>query len=339
VFIGRLVSLQFAKGDIYDTGISSYNTVITEIPTVRGEITDVNGVVLASNTYFSNIALDKKKLPAGEENKVVLELCEFLMSHGIVPKDILPVSENAPYRLDSDFEDSTEKQKYVKNFAKYMGYEREKLLASPTALYDTLLSRYGLKRNTEYTDEQKRNIIGIRFTLDVNAYSSSLPCVLVENANEETVGLISDSFHMFPGVEILKSSKRVYNIDRLASHLLGKTGPIYAEDAEYYAERGYSLNEIVGKEGAEAAFEQYLRGINGKRETVTTLDGKEVISVRDAVEAKPGYSVSLTIDAEMQAMGSCVSLTPSNTNRSPTERTTAASSALPGYNAQKALLQ
>lgn len=301
VFIGRLVNLQFAKDELYDTGISSVNTVITEIPTVRGEITDVNGVVLASNTYYSNIALDKKKLPAGEENRVVLELCEFFDKHGVVPKDILPVSKNAPYRLDSDYEDNTDKQRYVKNYAKYMGYEREKLIATPTALYDTLLSRYGLKRSTEYTDEQKRRIIGIRFTLDVNAYSSNLPCVLVENADTATVGLISDSFYTFPGVEILKSSKRVYNIDRLASHLLGKTGPIYAEDAEYYSGLGYSLNEIVGKEGAEAAFEQYLRGINGKRETVTTLDGETVLSVRDSVEAKPGYSVSLTIDAEMQA--------------------------------------
>ncbi len=301
VFFGRLFNLQFASKGVYDTGFSSPNSTTAEITTFRGEITDVNGVVLASNKMTNNITLDKNRLPRGGENKTVLELALFFDKNSIVYKDVLPVSKSAPYVLDGDFFERSEKQKYVKNYARYMGIDEAALTESDTALYDTLLVRYGLL-DFECTDEQKRTVAGIRFTLDVNAYSEGTPCVLVENADFATVGKISDSLHKFPGVEISASAERVYNIDRLASHLLGRTGPIYAEDADYYREKGYSLNETVGKEGAEYAFEEYLRGINGRKRITMSQDGETVLGEEIIKEAKPGYSVYLTIDAQMQSV-------------------------------------
>lgn len=301
VFLGRLLNLQFASKGVYDTGFAAENSSVEEIPTMRGEICDVNGVPLASNKMTNNITLDKNLLPAKRENAVVLELAQFFISNDIPYRDILPVSKSAPYVLESDFSESSEKQKYVRNYARYMGLEFEKLTENESVLYDTLLARYGLGK-FEGSDADKRIIAGIRFTADVNAYSTELPCVLLENADADTIGKISDSLHRFPGVSITPTPTRFYNIDRFASHLLGRTGPIYAEDAQYYRDRGYSLNETVGKEGAEYAFEEYLRGINGKKRVTVSSDGLTVLSEEIIKEPKPGYSVNLTIDAEMQAV-------------------------------------
>ncbi|MBR3994144.1 MAG: hypothetical protein IKI97_02575 [Clostridia bacterium] len=301
VFLGRLFHLQFASKNVYETGFSSENTTLSDIPTVRGEITDVNGTVLASNKYTDNITLDKKQLPKGSENNVILQLSDFFISNAIKYTDILPVSDKAPYILDGNFSEDSQKQKYVKSYAKYMGLSEETLTETASALYSTLLSRYNLI-DSDFTDEQKRRIAGIRFTLDVNAYSSSLPCVLVENADSTVIGKISDSFHQFPGIEISHGIKRVYNIDRLASHILGRTGTIYAEDADYYREKGYNLTETVGKEGVEYAFEEYLRGINGQKKITVDDDGVTVLSEETVKEAKPGYTVALTIDAKMQTV-------------------------------------
>ena len=302
VFIGRLLHLQFASGNMYDTGISSVSTTVVEIPTVRGEITDVNGVVLASNTLYNSITIDKKQIPAGSEKAVCFELSEFFITNSVKYRDILPVSTTAPYILDADFFTNPEKQKYVRSYAKYMGLDEEKLTKSNTALYEVLLARVGFTQEDSYTEAQKRRIAGLIFTIDVNAYSTNMPCVLVENADDTIVGKISDSFHRFPGLAISKSASRTYNIDRLASHILGRTGGIFAEDAQYYTERGYSLNETVGKEGAEFAFEEYLRGINGKKEITTSLDGLTILDEKVIKQPKAGYTVSLTIDSEMQAV-------------------------------------
>ncbi len=301
VFFGRLFNLQFASKGVYDTGFAPENSSVEEITTVRGEICDVNGKVLASNSMSSSITLDKNLLPKGRENSVVLAFAQFLDSHSVEYRDILPVSNTEPFRLDGDFTRDNDKQKYVKNYARYMGIDYEKLIASDNALYDTLLARYGLN-NFEGTPDEKRIIAGIRFTADVNAFSTDLPCVLVENASSDTIGIISDSFHEFPGVAVSNTAERVYNIDGLASHLLGRTGPIFAEDADYYRENGYSLNETVGKEGAEYAFEEHLRGINGKKRVTVSADGYSILSEEILEEAKPGYTVKLTIDADMQAV-------------------------------------
>ena len=301
VFVGRLFSLQFASKGVYDTGFEAKNSSVLEIPTVRGEICDVNDVPLASNRHTNNITLDKNLLPKKRENEVVLDIVRFFISNSIPYRDILPVTESTPYVLDADFYGNTEKQKYVKNYARYMGIEYDKITANDTLLYQTLSARYGLDK-LECDDREKRLVAGIRFTADVNAYSSELPCVLLENADDVTVGKLSDSLYRFPGVSISTSSKRVYNIDSFASHLLGRTGPIYAEDAQYYRDRGYSMNETVGKEGAEFAFEEYLRGINGKKRITVSEDGTTVLSQEILREPKPGYSVNLTIDADLQAV-------------------------------------
>ena len=61
---------------------------------------------------------------------------------------------------------------------------------------------------------------------------------------------------------------RSYPYGRLAAHVLGWTGLI---DAEQYAElqkQGYGPNDIVGKAGLEATYEQYLRGERGKQKLI-----------------------------------------------------------------------
>lgn len=302
IFIGRLVNLQFASKEAYTSGISSADSVTEEIVTVRGEIADVNGVTLASNIIKNSITLDKKKLPAGSENDVILQLTNFFDKNGIAYTDVLPISSAFPYSLDNDFFQNSEKQKYVRNYAKYRGLSEEKLTENGSSLFENLSYYYGISENDGYGDEEKRKIMGLRFTLDVNAYSTNKPCVIVPEVSQEVVNKLSDSLHNFPGLEISVETQRHYNIDRLASHILGRIGNIFAEDKDYYAERGYSLDEKVGKDGAEYAFEEYLRGINGEKRITYSRNGNEIIGEEITKEAKPGYTVRLTIDSEMQAV-------------------------------------
>lgn len=299
VFLGRLVNLQFAYRDEYESEIVYANSVNAEIPTVRGEIADVNGVTLVSNKTGTNITFDKKQLTAGNENREIYQLIKFLKNKNIIFNDILPVMKSQPYGLVHGYFDNSEAKRYVRNFANYYGISAEKLEETDSALYNYLYSRYGMKK-LDIPENEKREVIGFRFTVDVNAYNSSLPYVIINNASSEEISRISDSLHLYPGLEITPSAQRYYNIDRIASHILGRTGDIYAEDAEKYREKGYNLTEKVGKTGVEYAFEEYLRGKNGKKAINLSEDGSEILSEEIISPPKPGYTVKLTIDSDMQ---------------------------------------
>ena len=46
----------------------------------------------------------------------------------------------------------------------------------------------------------------------------------------------------------------------LAPHVLGRVGQMSPEEWESYQDQGYAMDTLVGKDGAEAAFEAYLHG-------------------------------------------------------------------------------
>ncbi len=299
IFLGRLVNLQFAAKDIYQSSSLGANAYTVEIPTTRGIISDVNGVPLVKNEISYNITLDKQEIPSGRENATALAIINYFLEKKIEIIDLLPVQNTAPYRLDADYYENSQSQRYVKNFANYFGRDYSEFTESDTALYEALYKRYGMSR-FDATEQEKRLIIGLRFTLDTTAYSSNLPCVLVENIDEQTIGSVADSINSFDGLSVSTGSQRVYVFDDLASHLLGRTGVIYAEEADYYREKGYNLTEIVGKSGAEYAFEDYLQSKNGKLKITKSEDGKTVLGEDVIVEPKNGATVRLTIDSEMQ---------------------------------------
>ena len=76
----------------------------------------------------------------------------------------------------------------------------------------------------------------------------------------------------------------------------------YALDAEEYEslkEKGYKLNDIVGKNGIEKVMEDELRGENGLRDVELNSD-KSVVSIKESKPTIPGNTVKLTIDKDFR---------------------------------------
>ena len=91
------------------------------------------------------------------------------------------------------------------------------------------------------------------------------------------------------------------------SHLLGHVGDIQSSNWDYYREQGYSMNDKVGIDGAENAFEEYLRGESGVQIQELSTSGKVVseywrIDPETGEEQipKPGDNVLLTLDLRLQ---------------------------------------
>ena len=109
-----------------------------------------------------------------------------------------------------------------------------------------------------------------------------------------------------PGVVIEATTVRQYHTP-YAAHLLGRVTPIFPEEVEYYTsldEDGdgvpdYSLNDTVGRDGVEQAFESYLRGNPGMRTVERNTEGK-IVSETWLEEPEPGGNVVLTLDIGLQ---------------------------------------
>ena len=109
------------------------------------------------------------------------------------------------------------------------------------------------------------------------------------------------------GVVIEAATLRQYHT-KYAAHLLGRTGLMDKKEWEYYktvdadgdGKTDYQMNDTVGKEGAEQAFESLLRGKPGTRTVERNTKGK-VVSETWLSEPEPGDNVMLTLDIGLQA--------------------------------------
>ena len=83
------------------------------------------------------------------------------------------------------------------------------------------------------------------------------------------------------------------------AHILGRVTKIPRERWNEYKEKGYAMNAYVGYDGVELAFEDYLRGRNGRRIVETNTAGKVTGEIY-SVEPEPGNTVALTLDIDFQ---------------------------------------
>ena len=110
-----------------------------------------------------------------------------------------------------------------------------------------------------------------------------------------------------PGVVIEAKTVRQYHT-RYAAHLLGRVAQMDADEWAYYKAvdadgdgvGDYQMNDVVGKMGAELAFESLLRGKPGTRTVERNTKGK-IVSEDWTTEPEPGDNVILTLDIGLQA--------------------------------------
>jgi penicillin-binding protein 2 len=110
---------------------------------------------------------------------------------------------------------------------------------------------------------------------------------------------VESHLYALPGVFTDVTPRRFYVGGELAAHLLGYTGEIQKSQLETRDYANYRSGDIVGQGGIERRFEPVLRGRAGGRNVVVDVAGR-VDEVLDEVSPKPGSTVVLTIDRDLQ---------------------------------------
>ncbi len=317
VYVGRLLYLQVSGQDYYTMSTpTAYFTRYETIRAQRGEIFDRNGKPLVTNDYTYDIYLDYSTKPSSqaELNDMILELDTITAktkesSKITEPKSSLDITVE-PNGLSFDkpagFEDTSRGKRYAK-----LVYELG--LGEDSETFDearALMYRYGIvsrEWNEEdeeydyyynYTYALSARLLTLRLDMELSGFSSVQPYLLAEDVSLAVITGIEEKYSR--GFLIEVEAERVYNYPGYASHILGRVGNIQS-NVEYYTERGYSLDATVGLDGAEAAFEEYLRGIDGTLKITEDAYGN-IISTEIVKEPQAGHDVYLTLDIDMQVV-------------------------------------
>ena len=283
---------------IIQTGGSKDNsttfTTLTRIKAARGDILDCNGNLLVSNRASFDLVLNHYVLlNANNTNQHLYDLAMFCKERGIEYADHFPITEERPFTYTLDEYDST----WQGYFQSYLAYNDD-LDSDITAplLIEKLRQRY--KFPAEWTDEEARMVIGLRYEMSLrNCVPSLSNYVFLADAQDDDLSAIVEM--NIPGMNVEASTVREYNTT-YAAHILGYVGPMNAEQWEYYKTvDGYEMDAEVGQAGLEMAYEEYLHGVDGWREDTVTADG-ELVSSRYLQEPKAGSNVEVSIDLTLQ---------------------------------------
>lgn len=286
----RLMEIQVVGGDDAggnNPGSSSSAFVYKKsVTATRGEITDFSGNLIVSNTACKNIVLRKALFPddLAEGNRILLEIDKELKQRGYNIETHLPISKTQPYVFTSD---DTDKLKAELNINVY---------ATAENCIDALIDDY--KIDDSYTDEEKRIIAGMRYELIYLDFSYSNDFLLATDVDSQTVIEIKELSNVLKGIDAVDSATRQIVRGDILPHGIGTVGPIYAEEYAELKEKGYALNDVVGKSGIEKAMEEELRGQNGLEKI--TVDNGHITNIEVDSEAQSGSTVKLTVNGTYQ---------------------------------------
>lgn len=316
VFLFRLISIQVGGQDYYTETLRDNNHIRTvKIQAQRGCIYDSKGRELISNVYYYDMFLDAGGLADGyEKNSVILHLLDCAEKCGELDKCFtVPehpfIEKDGKWALDDNFMATV----YGKRMSKLLtdldftpdenDDDEAPLTWNDTDISEvrtTLLARYGIideDGKEQYDSDVIDILFKIRLDMDLKYFSTVEPYTIFTDVDIKLITAATEG--TVRGVGVSCRAERKYNFSNVASHILGRTGKITAETAEYYTEQGYPLTAIVGTSGAEKAFEKYLHGEDGELTIIEDEYGNAVDSYISK-EPKPGEDVYLTIDIDFQ---------------------------------------
>ena len=178
-----------------------------------------------------------------------------------------------------------------------------RILADNHSAFSVVLSRSSFNEanlpiiadglNIPYDELQSR----IRRARNLPEYQA---LVIKRGLTQAEVAFVEAHRRELPELEMIRSDRRLYPAEGFASHLIGYVGEVSEAELNSPEFAVYEPGAIVGKAGIERQYNDVLTGVDGGREVIVDSVGTErgVIRIR---EPKPGRSIRLTIDLDLQS--------------------------------------
>ncbi len=287
----RLFNLQIVNGDSYKEKADNRFIRAYSIKAPRGEIVDTYGRPLVSNSMGYYVQIQSMDKENSTLNETLSKLMKIFSENEAEFFNDFPIKGNPPGFVFENSEDTEKSAEDWKKKNKLEKYTTEK------EIVDYYRERY--KISDKYSESETMDIIGVRYTMESKNFSVMNPYTFANNVDMAVVQKIKELSFELKGVSVEVEPVREYRGGTLAAHILGRTGIIYREEYAELKDRGYGMNDIIGKDGLEKVLEKYLKGKDGYKRVEQTRSGNvsQVLSVKEP--HTDNYAV-LTIDSELQ---------------------------------------
>ena len=285
ILLIQLFNLQIIHGAEYRETSNSRLTRESVVKAARGSIKDRTGVELVRTETGYSVEIYSTKVSNEELNSAIKLFIEILEDNEDSYIDNLPITVN-PFEFTSTDEE-TQKQWKAEN-------ELDENLTEEQVFY-------ALKEKYEITEEDvaiARKIMTVRYEISSIGYSSTRSVTIAKNISNTSAVQIREQNAKLAGINVITEPIVSYTSGNLASHILGYVGAI-SEEEYSTREDTYRNDDIIGKDGIQKVFEEYLKGTDGVKQVDMTVDGA-ITSEYISEEAVAGSDVILTIDANLQ---------------------------------------
>ncbi|MGB2696993.1 MAG: penicillin-binding transpeptidase domain-containing protein, partial [Candidatus Zixiibacteriota bacterium] len=172
----------------------------------------------------------------------------------------------------------------------------------------TLLIMPGEVENLEKTINQLSLFAGVDGTDPMEKVKKSCsytyqPIRVARYVDFPTLCVVEERNEELPGVFHQVELNRKYPESSWSGHLLGYVNEISLEELKKTEYQGNRLGDLVGKEGLETQYEDFLKGQKGTRYMEVSATGKLIGELEDKkpIMPVPGLNLELTIDLDLQA--------------------------------------
>jgi len=303
LFVWQLYQLQIVHGAEHRAQSVRKITKTETVEAARGEILDRYGRVLVSNRTSYQVTLDTGVMGREvERNANLLALLSICREQGVAWSDaVVPISMAEPFTYTDTLSEAG--QRRWESFLERMKWTQAAQAGAP-ALVDKM--REFFEVDPSISPAEGRALVGVLCEVRIRALDIlRTSYVFAQDVDIDFISTVKE--RGLVGVSIDPTTVRQYNTS-YAAHLLGRVGLMDSEEWEVYQQiDGYSMDDTVGKDGVELAFEEYLRGVAGRRSIDTNTSGKVVgeswlldQETGQPLEPKPGANVTLTLDIRLQ---------------------------------------
>ncbi len=331
VLLYRCFSLQIVNGQTYLDNFVLEQEKTRDIASSRGNIYDCNGKLLAYSELAYSVKIEDTfetgKQKNQKLNELALTLLRLIEKNGdrldsnfkiYINKDGIfeySVSGKALERFLADVYDHTSTSELTAEEAASTPLEVMRYLSRPSGNgyyyrigdYADPNDKNSFEPGLGLTKKEWLGVMNIRYSMSRTAYRKYIGTTIATDVSDKTVATILENADILPGVTIEEGYVRKYVDSFYFAQLLGYTGRISSDELadlnqQAYEQSGvsekYSINDVVGKSGIEAALENTLQGNKGYERVMVDSTGK-VISILEKNDPKAGNDVYLTIDMDL----------------------------------------
>lgn len=213
IYIVTLFNIQVINGKAYREKSEKKMLRNETITAARGEITDRNGVILATNKLSFDLQLYKVKVTNDEQNTSLFNTIKILEENGDKIYSTFPINDE---KNDFNFSSEEEQTKWKNEMNIKKEYNFNQTI-------DYYIDKYGL---SGYERAYAIKIIMIRYEASLMGYSLFNPVTISKDISEKSLAMLEEEKFKLYGIDTVSVPKRYYPEGLLAAHTIGYVSKI-----------------------------------------------------------------------------------------------------------------